>query len=140
MSAGTGIQHSEYNPDNENPLHLYQIWILPEQDNIEPRYEQKRFSDENGQQLVLSPDAREGSLKVYQDMTLWRWKLSQGQTQHFDIEKGRVVWVQIVKGAVSVNGQSASTSDGFAIWQESHLTINAEKESEILIFDLPATE
>ena len=70
MSAGTGIRHSEYNPSNDNPLHLYQIWIIPEKTGLTPRYEQRRFDAANGRQLVLSPDARDGSLKVFQDMTL----------------------------------------------------------------------
>ncbi|ELX8380959.1 pirin family protein [Providencia vermicola] len=140
MSAGTGIRHSEYNPDDKNRLHLYQIWILPEKAGIEPRYEQKRFDSADGKQLVLSPDAREGSLKVYQDMTLWRWALPQDETHTYTLADKRVVWIQVVKGTVEVNGQTATTSDGLAIWQENQLTIKASEDSEILLFDLPAAE
>ncbi|APC09801.1 MULTISPECIES: pirin family protein [Providencia] len=140
MSAGTGIRHSEYNPDNEKELHLYQIWIIPEKTSIEPRYEQKRFDSKDGKQLVLSPNAQDGSLKVYQDMQLWRWALPADQIQTHNIADKRVVWIQVVKGTVEVNGQQATTSDGLAIWQENSLTIKADEDSEILLFDLPAAE
>ena len=140
MSAGTGIRHSEYNPDAENELHLYQIWIIPEKTGIEPRYEQKRFDSQTGKQLVLSPDARNGSLKVYQDMQLWRWAVSSNEEQHYEIADNRVIWVQVVRGTVEINGQEASTSDGLAIWQENSLLIKASEDSEILLFDLPASE
>ncbi|NIA44975.1 MULTISPECIES: pirin family protein [Providencia] len=140
MSAGTGIRHSEYNPDNEKELHLYQIWIIPEKTGIEPRYEQKRFDSKDGKQLVLSPNAQDGSLKVYQDMQLWRWALPADQIQTHNIADKRVVWIQVVKGTVEVNGQQATTSDGLAIWQENSLTIKADEDSEILLFDLPAAE
>ncbi|MBP6123090.1 MULTISPECIES: pirin family protein [Providencia] len=140
MSAGTGIRHSEYNPDAENELHLYQIWILPEKTDIEPRYEQKRFDSNDGKQLVLSPDARDGSLKVYQDMQLWRWALTANEVQSHDIADKRVMWIQVVKGTVEINGQKATTSDGLAIWQENSLTIKVDEDSEILLFDLPSAD
>ena len=75
MSAGTGIRHSEFNAHQDRDLHLYQIWIIPDQKNLTPRYEQKAFDVPQGRQLVLSPDERDGSLKVFQDMTLTRWAL-----------------------------------------------------------------
>ncbi len=138
MSAGTGVRHSEYNASKEVPLHLYQIWIIPEKNGIEPRYAQRRFDDVQGRQLVLSPDARDGSLKVFQDMTLSRWALKQGEQGAMDVEAGRRVWIQVVKGEVTVNGESASTSDAFAIWDEAVLAIEAGSDAEILLFDLPA--
>ncbi|MBS0923394.1 pirin family protein [Providencia sp. JGM181] len=140
MSAGTGVRHSEYNPSNEKELRLYQIWIIPDKNGIEPRYEQKRFDSTSGKQLVLSPDARDGSLKVNQDMTLWRWALPANEQSTYDIAEKRVVWIQVVKGNIEVNGQKATTSDGLAIWQENQLTIKADEDSEILVFDLPAAE
>lgn len=140
MSAGTGIRHSEYNPSNEEELHLYQIWIVPEKTGIKPRYEQKRFDSTDAKQLVLSPDARNGSLKVYQDMELWRWALPANQAQTHTIAEKRVVWVQVVKGSIEVNGHKATSSDGLAIWRENSLNIKADESSEILLFDLPATE
>lgn len=137
MSAGTGVRHSEYNGSKDVPLHLYQIWIIPEKTGIEPRYAQRRFDDVQGRQLVLSPDAREGSLKVFQDMTLSRWALKKDEQGSVDVEDGRRIWIQVVKGDVTVNGEAASTSDAFAIWDEKSLAIVASSDAEILLFDLP---
>ena len=137
MSAGTGVRHSEYNASAKDPLHLYQIWIIPERKGIEPRYAQRRFDDVKGRQFVLSPDEREGSLKVFQDMTLSRWVFAAGETDSVTIEAGRRVWIQVVKGLVSVNGEQVGTSDALAIWDENALSINADSDAEILLFDLP---
>lgn len=137
MSAGTGVRHSEYNASKDVPLHLYQIWIIPEKTGLEPRYAQRRFDDVQGRQLVLSPDAREGSLKVFQDMTLSRWALKSAEQGSVEVEEGRRIWIQVVKGAVTVNGEAATTSDAFAIWDEKSLAIVASSDAEILLFDLP---
>ncbi|MFW0700873.1 pirin family protein [Pantoea sp. R13S299] len=137
MSAGTGVRHSEYNASESEPLHLYQIWIIPERTGIEPRYDQRRFPDVQGRQLVLSPDAREGSLKVFQDMTLSRWVLAAGEQDNVAINAGRRIWIQVVKGDVTVNGNAVATSDALAIWDESALTIEASSAAEVLLFDLP---
>lgn len=137
MSAGTGIRHSEYNPSKTDRLRLYQIWIIPEKTGITPRYEQRRFDAAQGKQLVLSPDARDGSLKVYQDMELYRWALVKGEQSVHQIAAERRVWIQVVKGEVSINGTKATTSDGLAIWDEQALSIHADSDSEILLFDLP---
>ena len=94
MSAGTGVRHSEYNGNNDRPLHLYQIWIIPDRVGLEPRYEQRMFDAPQGRQLVLSPDARDGSLKVFQDMTLSRWALKQDEQAECPIEAGRRVWIR----------------------------------------------
>lgn len=138
MSAGTGVRHSEYNPSATEALRLYQIWIIPEVEGIKPRYEQRRFDAPQGRQLVLSPDARDGSLKVFQDMTLWRWALVNGEQSDYSIEAGRRVWIQVVKGDVTVNGIQATTSDGLAVWDEQAITVTAQEGSEVLLFDLPA--
>lgn len=137
MSAGTGVRHSEYNASENEPLHLYQIWIIPERTGIEPRYDQRRFPDVQGRQLVLSPDAREGSLKVFQDMTLSRWVMAAGEQDNVAIDAGRRIWIQVVKGDVTVNGNAITTSDALAIWDESALTIKASSAAEVLLFDLP---
>ncbi|MCL6365476.1 pirin family protein [Pectobacterium carotovorum subsp. carotovorum] len=137
MSAGTGIRHSEYNASKDEQLHLYQIWIIPEKTGLTPRYEQKRFDVLQGRQLVLSPDAREGSLKVFQDMTLWRWALKAQEQTVYQIQADRRVWVQVVRGTVEINGQNAETSDAFAIWDETAISVHASEDSEILLFDLP---
>lgn len=137
MSAGTGIRHSEYNGRDDHPLHLYQIWIIPNKTGLAPRYEQQMFDIPQGRQLVLSPDARDGSLKVFQDMTLWRWALKREEQSIYQIQAERRIWIQVVRGKVSINGHHASTSDAFAIWDETALSIHADEDSEILLFDLP---
>ncbi|MFC6376639.1 pirin family protein [Tatumella terrea] len=137
MSAGTGVRHSEYNPSATEPLHLYQIWIMPQRAGVEPRYEQKRFDDPRGRQWVLTPDGREDSLKVWQDMTLSRQVVPAGETQHLSLESGRNYWVQVVKGKLAINDQSLKASDALALTEESALTLQAEEDTEVLIFDLP---
>lgn len=137
MSAGTGVRHSEYNPSKTDRLRLYQIWIIPEETGITPRYEQRRFDAAQGKQLVLSPDARDGSLKVYQDMELYRWALLKDEQSVHQITAERRVWIQVVKGEVTINGTKATTSDGLAIWDEQAISVHADSDSEILLFDLP---
>ncbi|MDC6116966.1 pirin family protein [Serratia rubidaea] len=137
MSAGTGVRHSEYNANSDKLLHLYQIWIIPDTNGLPPRYEQRMFDAPQGRQLVLSPDAREGSLKVFQDMTLSRWALNKDEQAEYTIEAGRRVWVQVVRGSITINDNRAGTSDALAIWDEAALSLHADEDSEILLFDLP---
>ena len=86
---------------------------------------------------MLSPDAREGSLKVNQDMELYRWALTKDEQSIHQIAADRRVWIPVVKGDVSINGTKATTSDGLAIWDEQAISIHADSDSEILLFDLP---
>ncbi|MCK8404153.1 pirin family protein, partial [Erwinia amylovora] len=94
-------------------------------------YEQRRFDDVQCRQLVLSPDAREGSLKVYQDMTLSRWALRAGEQGSIDVAAGRHIWIQVVKGEVTVNGEQARTSDALAIRDEPSLAVTEDSAAEI---------
>lgn len=137
MSAGTGIQHSEYNPDPQQPLHLYQIWILPEKNGISPRYQQRRFSSNNGKQVILSPDERYHSLKIYQDMTLVRQIMSAGQQESIAVPKGRNLWIQVVRGEIELSRHKLVASDALAVCDESELSVSALCDAELLIFDLP---
>lgn len=137
MSAGTGIRHSEYNPSNDELLHLFQIWILPQQKGLEPRYAQRSFEPQSGPQLILSPDARDGSLQVFQDMQLWRWMLQQGEQATYTLLDNRRLWLQLVSGSLTVNGEQLENSDGLALWEENLLHIHADSDSEFLLFDLP---
>lgn len=139
MSAGTGITHSEFNPNPDVELHLYQIWILPNRPKVTPRYAQQRFAEVEGRQLILSPDAAEGSLQVYQDMRLWRWQRAPGAaSQTIALPEGRRVWLQGVRGVVSVDGQPLAAGDGLALWNESALTLDVpgDEPAELLWFDL----
>src|SRR5262249_39679285 len=139
MSAGTGVMHSEFNPSPKEPVHLYQIWIEPNKDNVKPRYSQTRFAPEtrtNTLKLVASSDGADGSVPIYSDARLFASTIEPGKSASPPLAKGRHSWVQILRGDASVNGSKLSTGDGAAISDESSVTIKADQEAEILLFDL----
>jgi redox-sensitive bicupin YhaK (pirin superfamily) len=141
MTAGTGIRHSEYNPSDDQPVHLYQIWLLPERPGLEPSYEQKAFAAEGRQgawQLVASPDAAEGSLKIHQNARLYLAELAAGQQLDKTIDKSRQVWLQVLRGEVEVGGERLQAGDAVAVTGESNIAIIASTEAETLLFDLVA--
>ena len=140
MSAGTGITHSEFNPSDSEPVHLYQIWLLPELKRIEPSYEQKQFPDDemtNRLRLVASPDASDGSLMIHQDARIYLAKLDDGKQITHEVKAGRHAWLQVLRGNVTLKGEELKTSDGAAISDEKHLEIVATASAEIMLFDLP---
>jgi len=135
MSAGTGVMHSEKNA-SAMPVHFLQIWILPERHGIEPSYEQKAFpasERENRLRLVASHDGREGSLTIHQDVDLYTTTLRDGNVS-FDFRPNRYGWLQVARGAVTVNGEELRAGDGAAIEQERQVTIAGD--GEVLLFDL----
>ena len=139
MSAGTGITHSEFNPSATEPTHLYQIWLFPEQKGITPSYEQKQVPEEgrrNRLQLVASRDAAEGSLLIHQDARIFLSRLDVGNQVTCDLRTRRHAWLQVLRGSVSLNGQTLQTSDGGAVSEVSQLTIQATTDAEIMLFDL----
>lgn len=139
MSAGTGITHSEFNPSSDEPVHLYQIWLFPERKGIEPSYEQKTFPEEerhNQLRLVASQDAAEGSLLIHQDARIFLSNLADGRAVEHSLDKGRHAWLQVLRGAITLNGHSLATSDGAAISDEDELEIVAIQSAEIMLFDL----
>jgi redox-sensitive bicupin YhaK (pirin superfamily) len=139
MTAGTGVRHSEFNASETERVHLLQIWILPEKENLTPGYEQKFFTLEEKQgklRLVASPDARDGSLKINQNAAVYNGIIPAGEAVEHRLEKGRYAWLQIIKGAVDLNGNRMKAGDGAAVSEEEILTIKADAESEVLLFDL----
>lgn len=136
MSAGTGVFHSEINPDAEETLHLYQIWIIPNQKDVTPRYSQDKFADKEGATLILSPNADEDSFKIYQDMKLWRYQYPAEKSVQITLNPNRSYWLQVVRGNLSVNDIELSTSDALGIRQEILIDINSQSEVEFLLFDL----
>jgi quercetin 2,3-dioxygenase len=142
MSAGTGIRHSEYNASRLDPVHFLQIWILPEQDGIEPGYEQKHFADSEKQgklRLVGSRDGRDGSITIHQDINLYAATLAAGETVDYALAPDRAVWVQVVRGSVQLNHQTLAAGDGAAIAQEDRLMLQGSApDSEVLLFDMVA--
>jgi quercetin 2,3-dioxygenase len=141
MTAGTGVTHSEFNPSPDEPVHLYQIWLYPERPGLEPSYEQKRFPEaerHNRLRLVASRDAADGSLLIHQDARIFLASLDAGHEVQHEIAAGRHAWLQVLRGAVELNGQPLGAGDGAAISDESLLTIKANEESaaEVMLFDL----
>ena len=139
MSAGTGVTHSEYNGSDTEPVHLLQIWILPQTRNLPPSYEEKVFSaaDKQGRlRLVASQDARDGSARIHQDASVYGSLLEPGQTVRHPLAAGRGAWIHLVSGAATVNGKLLTTGDGAAIEQEADVEIVATAATELLLFDL----
>jgi redox-sensitive bicupin YhaK (pirin superfamily) len=139
MTAGTGVRHSEMNASKTEPVHFFQIWIMPEAESIAPGYEQKLFAPEEKSgrlRLVASHDGRDGSLKIHQDVSVYNGLLKGGEAVEHRLEPGRHAWLQVVKGTVELNGTRLGAGDGAAVSEETALTINAEEEAEIMLFDL----
>lgn len=139
MSAGTGITHSEFNPSATEPVHLYQIWLFPDRKGIEPSYEQKRFPEDdrrNRLQLVASRDADAGSLLIHQDARIYLSLLNAGSIVRHELTAGRHAWLQVLRGSVTLNGVELKTSDGAAVSEEGSLSIHADEDAEIMLFDL----
>ena len=139
MSAGTGIRHSEFNASSSDPLHLLQIWILPERRGLAPGYEQTAFTDLDGKlRLVAARDGRDGAVTIHQDAELWAARLGAGQEAAFAPTRGRIQWVQVARGAVELNGEHLAAGDGAAISEETALALRAETPAELLLFDMGA--
>jgi redox-sensitive bicupin YhaK (pirin superfamily) len=141
MSAGTGIRHSEFNHSKTEPVHFLQIWIVPDRDGITPRYDQKRFPDDDKRgrlRLVGSADGRDGSIVIHQNVELFAAILNAGEQATHSFRTGRNGWLQVVHGSVEANGRRLNAGDGAAVQDEAALTVTAAVGSaEILIFDLP---
>ena len=144
MSAGTGVMHSEMNASDKELVHFLQIWILPERNGITPSYEQKMFGDDEKRgrlRVVASPDAREGSVKIHQDVVLYTALLDDGQSVTHEFTPDRYGWLQVARGEAEVHGaadagiRKLSAGDGAAIADESRVTITG-KGAEVLLFDL----
>jgi redox-sensitive bicupin YhaK (pirin superfamily) len=139
MSAGTGVRHSEANPSQDESVHLLQIWIMPNEMDVEPSYEEKRFDDEEKRgrlRLVASPDGSDGSVSMHQDARLYSALLDAEQQVAYQLAPDRHAWVQVARGSIETNGQTLEQGDGAAISEERELKIVGKEPSEILLFDL----
>ena len=139
MSAGTGVQHSEFNPSQAEGVHFLQIWVLPAERGAAPRYGQKNFSDEekrNQLRLAISRDGRGGSIGIRQDLDLYASLMDPGNSVTHRLATGRHGWLQVVAGAVELNGTQLDEGDGAAVTGEEGLAIRAISPAEILLFDL----
>ena len=139
MSAGRGVVHEEMNGSDDEPVHFLQIWLVPRSRGGEPRYAQKQFPlQQRGAVLVASPDGREGSLEVDQDVDLWRLLIDAGDSLAHRL-RGRRAWVQVVTGELEVAGTTLRAGDGLAIEDAEVVDIDVREDVEALLFDLPGS-
>ena len=138
MAAGTGVLHSEANPSKKEAVHLLQIWILPDERGVAPRYAERAFKDDpgHGLRLVASKTGRDGSISIHQDADLWLAKLSAGDRVVHTLAPGRHTWVHVAEGNVTLNGTELSGGDAAAVSKESKLELEAGKAAQVLLFDL----
>ncbi len=143
MSAGTGIEHSEYNPSKTEPAHFLQIWITPGERDTSASYEQKSFDPHgalNALQLLASPEGSGGSVRVGQDARLFRTRIEPGRAVAADLRPERHAWVQVARGSITLNGHTLHAGDGAAVSGETRLALaavpDADGVAEALIFDL----
>ncbi|HSD09479.1 MAG TPA: pirin family protein [Candidatus Binatia bacterium] len=141
MSAGTGIVHSEVNASPSEPLHLLQIWILPERQGLPPSYEQKTFPETEKRarlRRVVSRDGADGSVSIHQDVDVYATLIGGGQTVRHALRPGRHAWVQVAEGGLTLNGLALDAGDGAAVSGEVTLELGGGAEpAEALLFDLP---
>lgn len=139
MSAGTGVQHSEFNHSENDDIHLFQIWILPEKKSLKPSYDQKNFTKQdktNVFKLLASHDGQNGSLSLHQDVKIYATLLGAKQKVSMNLDVKRFGWVQVASGEVKCNGQILEAGDGARLSAESKLVVEATSDSEFLFFDL----
>jgi redox-sensitive bicupin YhaK (pirin superfamily) len=139
MSAGTGVLHSEFNHSKTDPVHLLQIWILPDRTGLTPSYEQTFFPEEDKRgrlRLVASPDGADGSVTIHQDARLYATLLAPGEEVSHPLARGRHAWVHVARGKASLNGQPLEAGDGAAISGEEGVTLRGDGHAEVLLFDL----
>lgn len=140
ITAGTGILHSEVNPSATEPVHLYQIWIFPEKKNLTPGYQQGSVrpnpNERNQLRLVAGPGSQERAMTIHQDVFVHVGEFDAGNESTFPVRSGRSAWVQVLRGEVTLNGQSLQAGDGAAVSDEAEFVIRSETPSEVMVFDL----
>ena len=139
MRAGTGVQHSEFNPSSTEPAHLLQIWITPETRGLEPAYTEWTPSpghENDVKTLVISQDGRDGSARIAQDASIYLLKLQPGNQAQHTLTANRGLWLHVAKGAISVNGIELITGDAVSLEEPGEIDITATAAAEAILFDL----
>lgn len=139
MSAGTGVVHSEYNALPDKQTHFFQIWITPDQKGLKPGYGQKSFEEELNSKkmvLVISKDGRDGSIGIRQDANIYISRLKSGDQLEYEVPIGRGLWIQVVKGDLQIDNQVLKAGDAASTQDLQSLTFKAQKDSEVILFDL----
>ncbi len=136
MSAGSGVEHSEFNHSNKDPVHLLQIWIFPEKPNLTPSYQQIQIQKTPNEFILIgSRDESDKAVTIHQDVKLYVSYLAPQKTLQYNITSDRMAWLQLIKGSLLVNGVEMQAGDGAGIRDE-HVTIEALQQAEFLLFDL----
>lgn len=139
MSAGTGVNHSEFNSSQTEPVHFLQIWITPDEQGLTPGYEQRAFPEGERRgclRLIASREGRDGSVTIHQDVKVFNALPGSGDEVSYQLDADRHAWLQVIKGVVTLSGMRLGAGDGAAISGENSITINATENAEILLFDL----
>ena len=138
MAAGTGIQHSEFNPAKDEAVHLLQIWIQPDRTGVKPRYAERSLKSASAGELhlITSKSGRDGSIAIHQDADLWLARLEAGQRVTHQLHPKRNAWVHIAEGEVTLNGKSLGGGDAAEVKGEIALEVGAIKPAQVLLFDL----
>jgi redox-sensitive bicupin YhaK (pirin superfamily) len=140
MSAGHGVQHSEFNPSSNEGVHFLQIWIQPNVRGIPPSYEEKRFSEAEKRgrlRLIASPDQAEGSVLIRQDARVYAGLFDGAETADLAIGPGRRAYVHVARGAIAVNGVALQAGDALKLSDTQKVTVGSGRDAEVLLFDLP---
>lgn len=140
MSAGTGVRHSEFNHNADEKVHFLQIWIQPNQVGIPPSYEEKNFTVESklgNLRLIASNDGREGSVLIHQDASIFATILRSGDAVEHKLAAGRIAYVHVIRGDVTVNGTALKGGDALKLTAEELVTLSNATDAEVLVFDLP---
>ncbi|TDE06330.1 pirin family protein [Flavobacterium hiemivividum] len=141
MSAGTGVKHSEFNPNDDQRTKLLQIWVFPNKQDVEPRYQQISLNPEerkNKLQQILSPNADDEGVWIHQDAWFHLGKFDTGVSATYNLKKeGNGVYAFVLSGNVTINGQELETRDGLGIWEVNSLTIEATSDAEFLLMEIP---
>lgn len=138
MAAGTGIQHSEFNPSWDEAVHLLQIWIMPDRKGVTPRYAEKSLvnAPKGRFNLAASKSGRDNSIAINQDADLYVARLDRGESVSHALKPGRHAWVHVAEGEVISNGETLKTGDAVGLSDERMLELTAAKPSQVLLFDL----
>ncbi|MDX1962896.1 MAG: pirin family protein [Pirellulales bacterium] len=138
MAAGTGILHSEFNPNPATPTHLLQIWIKPDTRGVAPRYAEMSLTDQQPGtlRLVASADGRAGSILIHQDADLWIGKLNTGQEVFHSLNESRHLWLHVATGEITVNGQMLAAGDALYGAGPARLSLTCVQPAQALLFDL----
>ena len=140
MSAGNGVRHSEFNHSDTEPVHFLQIWLQPNVTGIAPSYEEKHFPADSKQgqlRLIASSDGRDGSVQVHQDAAIYATIMTAGDSLRHELAAGRIGYVHVIRGSVTVNGTALQGGDALKISKETLATLDQADDAEVLLFDLP---